>query len=84
MRTVLEREQDDDLEDQLAITRLNQRGATVRGTYEGGKKERKLAAKYRKAADELRDECPRTGRVLDRIISSCEADARREDGNAEP
>jgi hypothetical protein len=84
VRTVLEREQDDDLEDQLAITRLNQRGATVRGMYEGGKKEWKLAAKYRKAADELRDEWPRTGKVLDRIISSYEAAARREDGNAEP
>jgi hypothetical protein len=83
VRTVVEREQDDDLEDQLAITRLNQRGVTSRGVYDGGKQERKIAEKYRKAADNLRDEWPRTGRVLDRIISSYEADARREDANAE-
>lgn len=83
VRTVLEREQDDHLEDQLAITRLNQRGVTSRGVYDGGKQERELAEKYRKAADELRDEWPRTGKVLDRILSSYNADARRQDASAE-
>jgi len=83
VRTVLEREQDSNLEDQLAITRMNQRGVTIRGAYDGGRQERKLAEKYRAWADQVRDEWPRTGKLLDLIVKSYEADARREDGSAE-
>jgi hypothetical protein len=80
---VLEREQDDDLEDSLVIARLNQRGVTSRGVYDGGRQERALAEKYRKTAAQIRDEWPRAGKVLDRIIASYETDARREDASAE-
>jgi hypothetical protein len=58
VRTVLEREQDTTLGEQFAITRLNQRGATVRGLYDGGRQERQLAEKYRAWADQVRDEWP--------------------------
>lgn len=83
VRVVLELEQDDNLENQLAIARLNQRGATIRGAYDGGAQERALAEKYRKGANEIRDEWPRAGRVLDQIVAWYEADARREDAIAE-
>lgn len=83
VRTVLEREQDSTLEDQLAITRMNQRGVSIRGGYDGGRQERKLAEKYRAWADQVRDEWPRAGKLLDLIAKSYEADARREDGSAE-
>jgi hypothetical protein len=83
VRVVLEQEQDDNVEDNLAIARLNQRGVTSCGIYDGGRQERALAERYRKTADEIRDEWPRAGKVLDRIIASYEADARREDASAE-
>lgn len=83
VRTVLEREQDSILEDQLAITRMNHRGATIRGAYDGGRQERKLADKYRAWADQVRDGWPRAGKLLDLIVKSYEADARREDGSVE-
>jgi hypothetical protein len=83
VREVLEREQDDTLEHQLAITRTNQRGVTVRAVYDGGAQERTLATKYRGWADHIRDQWPRTGRTLDQIAASYEADARREDETAE-
>ncbi|SOC46595.1 hypothetical protein SAMN05660748_0330 [Blastococcus aggregatus] len=83
VRTVLEREQDSRLEEQLAIARMNQRGVTVRGVYDGGRQERKLAEKYRTWADRVRDQWPRTGMLLDLIVKSCEADARRQDGSAQ-
>ena len=83
VRTVLEKEQDDRLEDQLVIARLNQRGVTSRGVYDGGKQERQLAGRYSKAADDVRHQWPRAGKILDQIASSYEAEARREDASAE-
>jgi hypothetical protein len=83
VRTVLEQEQDPTLEDQLAIARMNQRGATIRGVYDGGRQERKLADEYRGWADQVRDEKPRAGKLLDVIVKSYEADGRREDESAE-
>jgi len=80
---VLEREQNDTLEKQLAITRTNQRGVTVRGVYDGGAQERTLAEKYRGWANQGRDRWPRTGKMLGQIAASCDADARREDESAE-
>jgi hypothetical protein len=83
VRDVLEREQDHDLERHLAIARLNQRGTTWRRPHAGGAQERKLALKYRGWADAVRDQWPRTGRLLDEIAESYEADAGREDNQSE-
>ena len=51
--------------------------------YDGGRQERQLAEKYRAWADQVRDEWPRAGKLLDLIVKSYEADGRREDGSAE-
>ena len=83
VRDVLEREQDDALEEQLSITRKNQRGITVRGLHDGGAQERALGEKYRGWADRVRDQWPRTGKLLDQIAASYDADARHEDESAE-
>jgi hypothetical protein len=83
VRDVLERERDHDLEMHVSISRLNQRGVTVRNAYDGGAPERELAGKYRGWADAVRDQWPRSGRLLDEIADDYEADARREDKQAE-
>ena len=83
VRDVLEREQDHDLERHLSISRRNQRGVTVRNPYDGGAQERELAVKYRDWADAVRDQWPRSGRLLDEIANDYESDARREDQQAE-
>lgn len=83
VRKVLQLEQDADLERHLLISRRNQRGVTVRSPYEGGAQERKLAKKYRRWADAVRDQWPRSGKLLDEIADDYEADARREDKQAE-
>jgi hypothetical protein len=83
VRDVLERELDDTLENQLAIARTNQLGVTMRGVYDGGAQERTLADKYRRWANHVREQWPRTGKMLDEIAVFYDADARREDESAE-
>ena len=83
VRKVLQLEQDADLERHLLVSRRNQRGVTVRSPYEGGTQERRLAKKYRGWADAVRDQWPRSGKLLDEIADDYEADARREDKQAE-
>lgn len=83
VRDVLEVERDSDLEGALAIGRLNQRGVTTRGLYEGGTQERKLADQYRGWADRVRLAWPRAGALLDGLARSYESDARLEDRQAD-
>ncbi len=82
VRDVLENERDSRLERELVIGRVNQRGVTVRGPYDGGEKEWKLARQYREWADKVRHDQPRAGAVLDDLARIYEADARREDTSA--
>ncbi len=83
VRTVLENEQDNDLEDQLAVGRLNQRGVHGRDVYAGGDQERTLAANHREWAEKVRNRWPRVGALLERLANSYDHDARREDTDAE-
>lgn len=83
VRDVLEIEQDKRLEEGLAIGRFNQRGVTTRGPYDGGSQERALAQTYRAWADKVRADWPRAGAVLDGLADGYDADARREDAQAE-
>lgn len=82
VRAVLEHELDDRLENGLQIGRLNQRGVTSRGVYDGGAQEWTLVEQYRDWAERVRHASPRTGVVLDGIAESYAADARREDVSA--
>lgn len=83
VRDLLETLLDTELEEHLFVGKLNQRGVTVRGVYDGGEQERSLAAKYREAADKVRARWPRSGALLDGLSRSYSQDARREDRSAD-
>ncbi|MBQ1041443.1 hypothetical protein KBX03_02865 [Micromonospora sp. C72] len=83
VRDVLEILRDTDLDEHLAIARMNQRGVTSRGIYDGGAQERALADQYSAAADRVRGRWPRSGALLDGLSRSYRDDARREDRSAE-
>lgn len=83
VRAVLEHEQDDALEDHLAIRRFNQGGATGRPIYAGGDKERNVAKQYHDWAQRVSGRWPRTGALLEGLANGYEDDASREDRRAE-
>ena len=67
------------LERGVEIGVYNRRGVTVRMPHDGGGQERALAERYRRDADALRFDSPRTAACLDRIAATYEVDANRED-----
>lgn len=83
VRELLEAIGSRDLENGLVIGRINSRGVTWRGVYDGGEQERKLAASYRSGSNSTKAAWPRTSRVLREIAESYERDAKREDLRAE-
>lgn len=74
---------EDEIDDGIHIGLSNERGGTTRSLTEGGDQERTLAADFRKRAVRFRDAHPRVARILNRMAESYEADARREDREAE-
>lgn len=67
-----------------AITgRLNSRGVTWRGVYDGGSQERTLAEQYKQWSLGVQAHWPRTARILRAIAESYERDAVREDERAQ-
>jgi len=72
-----------ELENGFIIGRLNTRGVTMRGPYDGGEQERQESARYKSWSDLVKLRCPRTARILRGIAESYERDARREDIRAE-
>ena len=60
----------------------NERGTTIRGSYEGGRQEWEFAAKYRAWAQAWRLEYPFVGQLLDRIAANYEGEAKSEDQKA--
>jgi excisionase family DNA binding protein len=72
-----------ELESGVLIGRLNSRGVTSRGAYDGGQQERDLAAQYREWSAALRARWPRTARILRDIASSYDRDAHHQDVRAE-
>jgi hypothetical protein len=67
----------------LILGVYNSRGATMRGLTDGGAQERSLVEKYRGYARSVRDQWPRTARLLEQIAEGFERDARHEDIEAE-
>lgn len=72
-----------ELENGIAIGKLNSRGVTSRDPFDGGTQERALAAQFEEWSKELRSKWPRTARILRNIAESYEQDARQEDLRAE-
>jgi excisionase family DNA binding protein len=82
VRDVIETIGSSDLDNGLHVGRMNSRGVTSRGVYEGGDQERSLSATYRRWAIDLRPAWPRTARILDRLAASYEREARMHDDDA--
>ncbi len=73
----------DDLASGFRIEVFNSRGVTTRAPTDGGQQERALAAQYRRYAEAVRLRWPRTAVVLRSLAETYEADAVREDANAD-
>ena len=61
----------------------DRRGATMRMPHDGGVQERVLAARYRRDAEAIRFDWPRSSACLDRIAKTYELDADRQDLSAQ-
>jgi len=83
VREVIDELNNRDINAGVSLGVYNSRGATVRGLSEGGAQERTLVEKYRGYARSVRDQWPRTARLLEQIADSFDCDARREDIEAE-
>lgn len=83
VRDLFEDLQDDEIERGFSLQVFNGRGVTTRGLEDGGVQEVGLAKQYRDQAARVADTAPRTAALLRKIATSYEADARREDEDAE-
>lgn len=83
VRELLEELQNDRIDRGLEIRVFNNRGVTSRSLDEGGQQEWKLAGGYRARADRFVMRWPRTAAIFRRLAETYEADARREDAEAE-
>lgn len=83
VRDMLEAIGSRELENGVLIGRMNARGVTWRGLYDGGTQERELAEEYRDWSAATRAKWPRTGRILRDLAESYERDARRQGTKAE-
>jgi len=72
-----------ELENGLVLGKINSRGVTSRGVYDGGAQERTLAADFRAGSNATKSHWPRTSRLLRELAESYERDAKREDIRAE-
>lgn len=83
VREVIEVTRSRNLEHGFEIGVYNHRGVTVPTLRDGGEQERALAECYRRDAEALRFDWPRTAACLDRIATTYQVDANREDISAE-
>ncbi len=72
-----------ELENGLILGKINSRGVTSRGVYDGGAQERALAGKFRSDSNATKGQWPRISRLLRELAESYERDAQREDIQAE-
>lgn len=83
VRDLLEELQNDRIDRGLEIRVFNNRGVTSRSLEEGGQQEWKLAEGYRERAEQCVSRWPRTATIYRRLAETYEADACREDAEAE-
>ena len=63
--------------------KVNLRGVTSRGAFDGGAQERSLVEKYRQDADKIGAKRPFTANLLRQLAARYEVEARREDQRAD-
>jgi hypothetical protein len=83
VRELIENIGSQQLEAGMHIGRLNARGMTSRGMYDGGRQERALAIKYQDWASKTGPRWPRTARMLRSLSESYEREAQRNDAEAD-
>ncbi len=83
IREIVEVTRSRDLERGLEVGVYKRRGATVRMPHDGGAQERALSERYRHDAKALRFDWPRMAACLERIATTYEVDANRQDLSAE-
>ena len=83
VRGAIERVGRSELDDGFVVQILNSRGVQSRGVGEDGRRERERASHYRRLADAITDESPRTAAALMRVVASYEHDATRFDEQAQ-
>ena len=83
VRDLIESLKNPRLERGLFRGRLNRRGVTFRGVYEGGDQEAGLAARYRAQAREMDAQWPRTAALLRGLAEKYEKEADQENAEAE-
>ena len=83
VRGVLESRGNPQLEAGLLRGRVNRRGVTSRGLFDGGLQEAALAQSYREHARRMNARWPRTAAILCRLAKEYEGEALREDIEAE-
>src|SRR5690606_15907277 len=83
VRDVIEEFGSEDLADGFEVEIMNKRGIYTKSLYEGGDQERDLARQFLEWAEASKVEWPRTAAALRRVAEQYEADARREDAEAE-
>jgi hypothetical protein len=80
---IIERLDDDKIDNGARTEIQNQRGVTTRGVAEGGDQERALAAKYRACASRFVYTAPRVARLLNDIAQQYKHEAHEHDSEAE-
>jgi hypothetical protein len=83
IRELIEITRSKDLEKGFVMGVHNRRGVTTRGMTDGGAQERGLVKSYREWSRDTELRWPRTSALLERIASSYEHEARRQDEEAE-
>lgn len=83
VRDILESLRNPKLEAGLFRGRLNRRGMTIRGIFDGGTQEASLSARYREDARRMNAQWPRAAAVLNSLAEDYEREALREDTEAE-
>ena len=66
----------------IVLGRLNSRGVTSRGVFDGGEQERNIEMEYRMRADVMQIEAPRTARILRMLAEDYAHSAKYEDERA--
>lgn len=79
VRNVIERLNNQTVDDHIQNEIYNSRGVTSRGLNDGGKQERVLVEKYKKLSDVVKARWPRTAALLRSIAESYEHEARGHD-----
>jgi hypothetical protein len=83
VRNVIDKLANPKIENGFRTETYNKRGVVTRGLSDGGQQERVLAAQFDQWAHRVADRWPRTAAVLRSLTETYQAEARREDEEAE-